>query len=130
MLANISRLSPGMIGEDLGRTKSSVESRVKTLRRRGVKIAYVPAGRRNTVGVDLSVNRLTTEPELSPSSDRQVLREELAAYLANEVNARRMLAKVAFSLVGKLKRRVLNAPDHELKRYLAMPVVAVVKEVA
>jgi hypothetical protein len=128
LLSNIARLTPRMIGEDLGRTQSAVESRVKTLRRKGVKIAYVPSGRRHVKGVDLDTNRLTTEPELTLSTERLVLRDEIASYLASLITSKRLTMDTATKAVEKIRTSILQASDDQFHRAASRRVADVVAD--
>lgn len=129
LVAGYAHLTTAMLAEDLGRTKDAVDSRIRRLRRAGWDIRAMPRGRGRQRQAE-AARAERQDPDLSIDADRQVLRDEIAKYLATEVNANRMKAMTAWNLIGKLKTEVLGAEPGKLARYLAMPVAQIVGEAA
>lgn len=129
LVAGYAHLTTAMLADDLGRTKDAVDSRIRRLRRAGWDIRAMPRGRGRQRQAE-AARAERQDPELSIDADRQVLRDEIAKYLAGEVNANRLDADQVRVLIGKLKSNVLAAPHHRLKRYLDMPVAKIVREAA
>lgn len=129
LVAGYAHLTTAMLAEYLGRTKDAVDSRIRRLRRAGWDIRAMPRGRGRQRQAE-AARAERQDPELSIDADRQVLRDEIAKYLAAEVNANRMKAMTAWNLIGKLKTEVIGAEPGKLARYLAMPVAQIVKEAA
>lgn len=129
LVAGYAHLTTAMLAEDMGRTKGAVDTRIRKLRARGWDIRAMPRGRGRQRQVE-AARAEQQEPNLSLDAERQVLRDEIAKYLATEVNANRMKAMTAWNLIGKLKTEVLGAEPGKLARYLAMPVAKIVKEAA
>lgn len=121
-------LTTDMLADRFGRTKRSIDTRIRRLRERGWNIDAMPRGRVRTKQAE-KAKAEWQEPELSLDAEREALREEIARYLAVEVNANRLDANQFEHLIDELKN-VLAAPDHQLKRYLAMPVAQIVREAA
>lgn len=129
LVAGYSHLTIAMLAEDLGRTKGAVDTRIRKLRARGWNITAMPRGRGRQRQAE-AARAERQDPDLSIEADRQVLRDEIAKYLAGEVNANRLAADQVRSLIGKLKTEVLGAEPGRLARYLAMPVAQIVREAA
>lgn len=130
LLANITRLSPRMIGEDLGRTECAVGSRIKKLRYRGKPLPTIPAGRRPTKGIDFDANRVETEPALSGRAEREAMRDEVRAHLLHLVATHKLSKERATEIGETITRSVLQAPEWRFQRYARKPVAVIVQEVA
>jgi biotin operon repressor len=131
VLSNRTRLTPAMMAEDLGRSLASVQSRIKTLRGKGIQIASVPAGRRSLAeAAKMTSDKWLTEPDVPLAVERETLRDEIAAYLKSQIEIRRLTIAQAFDLTEKLKYRVVHAPADQLRGYLTMRVDEIVKRAA
>ena len=129
LIAGYAHYTTAMLAEDLGRTKGAIDTRIRKLRARGWNINAMPRGRGRQRQAE-AARAEYQDPTLSVDADRQVLRDEIAKYLAGEVNANRLAAEQVRVLIGKLKQNVLAAEPGKLARYLAMPVEKIVREVA
>ena len=131
VLSNRTRLTPAMMAEDLGRTLASVQSRIKTLRGKGIQIAAVPAGRRSLAEASkMTSDKWLTEPDVPLAVERETLRDEIAAYLRSRVEIRQLSVAQAYDLAERLKYSVVHAPAEQLRGYLTMRVDEIVKRAA
>ena len=130
LLTNITRLSPRMIGEDLGRTECAVGSRIKKLRGRGKPLPAIPAGRRPTKGIDFDANRVETEPALSDRAERKAMRDEVQAHLRHLVATHKLSQERATEIGETISQSVLQAPEWRFQRYAMKPVAVIVQEAA
>ena len=128
LIAGYARFTISMLAEDFGRTPEAVRSRLRRLKNAGWKVDAMPRGHARSKQAEQARAKYKV-PELSLDAEREALRDEIARYLAAEVNANRLDANQVFKLIDELKN-VLAAPDHQLKRYLAMPVAQIVREAA
>lgn len=120
-------LTADMLAERFGRTKGSIDTRIRRLRERGWKIDAMSRGRVRTQQAT-KTQAEWQEPEMSTEAEREALRDEIAKYLKTEIAAKRINDRQLPELIDRIKTKVLSAPHHRLKRYLAMPVAQIVRE--
>lgn len=132
LLTHASKYTSAMIAADLNRTAESVRYRIKRLRQQGVKVATIPAGRRyqdEQTEVTRS-NAWVTEPEIKSITERDILRDEISAYLRSQVERRQLTVAQAYDLAEKLKYSVIHAPEAKFRSYLTMRVDEIVRRAA
>lgn len=129
LLSKRKQFTAKMLAEDTGRTETAVSSRLKHLKKQGWQIEAMPRGVIRSKQAE-KARADFKPPELSLEADREVLRDEIAAFLSAEIRAKRIDERKVTDLLKKIKATVLSAPKHRLMRYLNMSVAQIVREMA
>lgn len=127
LTSHIGKYTTRMIAEDLGRTKSSVENRIKYLKASGVIFSPRKPGIRTNA--EMAGEDYTSVKHITPN-DRDMLRDEIQKHLTHLVAKGKMTLEEAVRRGQYINQRILTGPDYRVQDCLSMPVARIVQEAA
>ena len=116
-----------MLGEDLGRTQEAVASRLRRLREKGWNLEAMPRGQGRSKACEKARSD-THEPEIDTAAEREVLRDEIAKYIASLITSKRLAVDTASKAVERIKTSILQAPDSVFRDAASRRVADVVAD--
>jgi len=129
LMACYQTLTSAMLAERFGRSKGAIDTRIRRLRERGWKIDAMPRGR----GRSRSAEQARAEykvPELSTQAEREAMLDEVLAHIRFQVERQRLSAERATQMLERITQSVLQAPEHQFKRFCQKSVAQIVMEAA
>lgn len=129
LIAGYAHYTVAMLAEDMGRTKQAIDSRIRRLRRAGWDIRAMPRG----WGRSRQAEQARAEyqvPELSTQAEREAMRDEVLAHIRFQVERQRLTAERATQMLERITQSVLQAPEHQFKRFCQKSVAQIVMEAA
>lgn len=129
LVAKYAHFTVAMLAEDMGRTKGAIDTRIRKLRARGWDIRAMPRGR----GRSRQAEQTRAEykvPELSTQAEREAMRDEVLNHIRFQVERQRLTAERATQMLERITQSVLQAPEHQFKRFCQKSVAQIVMEAA
>ena len=125
LFQNRAKLSNRMMAEYLGRTRNSVETRIRRLKAKGYSLINLPTG-------DINQANPISEPkkisDVSIAAERDAMRDEVVAYLKAQVEKKYITMMQANQLAQAISRNVLKLPDMRFKRFCRKSIQAIVAD--
>ena len=116
-----------MLGEDLGRTQEAVASRIRRLREKGWNLEAMPRGQGRSKACEKARSE-ANQDGLSTAAEREVLRDEIASYLASLITSKKLAVETASKAVERIKTSILQAPDSVFRDAASRRVADVVAD--
>ena len=129
LMACCQTLTSEMLAERFGRSKGSIDTRIRRLRERGWNIKAMPRGRVRTKQAEKAKAEFK-EPDLSTTAEREAMRDEVMAYLKAQVAGKKIELDHAKAIAQTISQNVLQAPELRFKRYAQRPVAEIVQGAA
>lgn len=125
LFQNRAKLTNRMMAEDLGRTRNSVETRIRRLKAKGYSLTNLPTG-------DIRQANPISEPkkisDVSIAAEREAMRDEVAAYLQYQIDTQKLTIERAFEVSASISQSVLKLPDMRFKRFCSKSIQAIVAD--
>lgn len=129
LVAKYAHFTAAMLAEDMGRTKGAIDTRIRKLRARGWNINAMPRGRGRQRQAE-AVRAEQKDPELSAQAEREAMRDEVLTHIRFQVERQRLTAERATQMLERITQSVLQAPEHQFKRFCQKSVAQIVMEAA
>lgn len=118
-----------MLAEDLGRTETAVAARLKRLKEQGWQMEAMPRGRLRSKQAE-KARAAHKPPELSVTTERVAMRDEVAAYLSAQIARNALTLEQAQVIAQTISQNVLQAPEWRFKQFCQKSVAQIVMEAA